>query len=249
LLTCYLDEAGGERQLFTVVGGWISTVALWDQFEIDWKLMLASYKVPYLHMKEFSQSKGPFAKWKGSEGIRAKCLGDAADIIRQRVQCSVLCYVHQQLFEITNRHYMLRETLFSPYAIAGRVCVAQVELWRSKETVPSDVEFVFEDGGPDKGGLLAAMKISRTMPEPIFRRSRDITDKQGDVSKGVVQLQAADLLAYELRKHRREFADRTGRPARRSFHEILKVPVMAMASFNEQNAVPLCQIEDLPRRS
>jgi hypothetical protein len=86
LLTCYLDEAGGEQDKSTVVCGWVSPVALWDQFEIDWKLFLASYKVSYLHMKEFSQSKGPFTKWKGRELIRRRFIQDAHTIIQDRAR-------------------------------------------------------------------------------------------------------------------------------------------------------------------
>lgn len=76
MLTCYLDEAGGKAEGFTVICGWVSTVAQWEQFEIDWRLFLASYKVPYFHMKEFAQSTGPFKKWsdarllKGPKGHR-----------------------------------------------------------------------------------------------------------------------------------------------------------------------------------
>jgi len=119
LLTCYLDEAGGEDEGFTVVCGWVSTVALWEQFEIDWKLFLASYKVDYFHMKEFAQSKGPFKKWKGKESIRRAFMRDATSIVRGRVQYGILCYVHHRIFEMADTRYMLTETLASPYAIAG----------------------------------------------------------------------------------------------------------------------------------
>lgn len=59
LLTCYLDEGGEKQDRFTVVCGLISTGALWEQFEIDSKLLLASYKVPSFHMMEFAHSTGP----------------------------------------------------------------------------------------------------------------------------------------------------------------------------------------------
>ena len=93
------------------------------------------------------------------------------------------------------------------------------------------------------------MNVSYRLPDPNFEPSRDIKDKRGHIRKGVVQLQSADLFAYELRKQRREFADRTGRPVRKSFYGALKVPLIAMASFNERNVVQLCQLENpLQRR-
>lgn len=66
-MTVYLDEAGGADEGFTVVCGWISTAAKWECFEVDWKLLLASNNLHYFHMKEFSQSTGPFGKWKDVE--------------------------------------------------------------------------------------------------------------------------------------------------------------------------------------
>lgn len=244
MLTCYLDEAGGLEEGFTVVGGFGSTLALWEQFEIDWKLLLAAYKVPYFHMKEFSQSTGPFKKWKGREPTRKHFIQDASAIIKQRAQWAILCFVHHTLFDMGNKTHKLEETLFSPYAIAGRVCVAQVGLWYRQHNEVVDTEFIFEDGGPDKGGLQKAMDIEYKCPAPIFKPSRDMKDKRGDVRKGIVQLQAADFMAYELRKHRREFSDKTGRPARKSFEAILAVRVMAMASFYLGNSTSICQLEN-----
>src|ERR1035438_987127 len=49
MMSCYLDEAGGKEDQFTVVCGWLSTAWLWEQFEIDWRLMLASYGLEYFH--------------------------------------------------------------------------------------------------------------------------------------------------------------------------------------------------------
>jgi hypothetical protein len=241
-----MDEAGGDDEGFTVVCGWVSTVALWEQFEIDWKLFLASYKVDYFHMKEFSQSKGQFKKWKDKRLIRDRFMGDAAQIIMERVQSGILCNVHHTIFDRTDTSHELRRTLSSPYAMAGRACVAQVD----KDTGRKDVEYIFEDGGPDKGGLHAAMNVEFKLPDPIFKPSRDLKDKRGNIRKGIVQLQAADYMAYEIRKHRREFADKTGRPTRESLKAILNISDINKVNFTGANAVSLCQLEHMiPKRA
>jgi hypothetical protein len=238
LLKCYLDEAGDRADASTVVAGFVSTVALWEQFEVDWRLMLASYKVPYFHMKEFSQSTGPFKKWRGSTSVRNRFSADATDIIRHRSQGGVFFYVHHATFGRINNLYKLQETLSSPYAIAGRACVAKVGI------LQSDAECIFEDGGPDKNGLLSALNVPYQLPVPMFKPSRDITDKRGVVRRGLVQLQAADFLAYELRKHRNEFAARSGRPVRQSFYELLKVQLWAYGTLLENNVMDLCQLKN-----
>jgi hypothetical protein len=244
-MSCYLDEAGGKQDQFTVVSGWLSTMARWERFETDWRLMLASYNLEYFHMKEFSQSTKIFKKWKDCEGIRKRFVHDATEIIRSTVEYGFLVYSHHQIFEAMDRRFRLSETLSSPYAIAGRGCVAQVEKWRGVAGGSEEIGYVFEDGGPDKSGLSRVMEIPRKLPAPMFRPSRNLKGRRGELKSGVVQLQAADFLAYELRKHRIELASRTSRPPRRSFHEILKVPIIAMASFNAENAQEVCQLESI----
>jgi hypothetical protein len=93
MLTCYFDEAGGEDHGFIIVSGFVSTVAQWQQYEYDWKLMLAKYDVPYLHMKEISQFRGPFAKWKSAPGTRSQFLACASGIISDRAQHAFSHYV------------------------------------------------------------------------------------------------------------------------------------------------------------
>lgn len=239
MLTCYMDEAGGDDEGFTVVCGWVSTVSRWEQFEIDWRLFLASFDVTYFHMKEFSQSRGQFKKWKDAEGIRRHFLEDAAEIIMSHVQSGIVVNVHHGIFNQANQKIMLKEELSSPYALAGRACVAQVD----KHTGRKDVEYIFEDGGPDKGGLQRAMGMEFRLPDPIFKPSRDIKDKRGNLRKGLIQLQAADFLAYEIRKNRREVANKTGRKTRESLRAILRLEDMQKHSFRGTNASSLCQLE------
>ena len=98
MLTSYFDE-GYKDGLFTCVCGWASTVEQWDGFEADWKLFLASYRVPYFHMEEYAQSVGPFKKWKGLKVIRRKFCQDAAEIICSRVKRGFIFYVRQAPFD------------------------------------------------------------------------------------------------------------------------------------------------------
>lgn len=240
MLSCYLDEAGGKDDKFTVVAGFVSTATRWEQFEVDWRLMLASYGVPYSHMKEFSQSTGPFKKWRGAESIRRRFLADAASIIKQRVQGGVFCYMHHTIFDQVNKRVHLKDVLNSPYAAAGRACAAQANV------LQKGIECVFEEGGPDTHGLLTAMSIPLTLPDPIFKPSRDRTDKKGFFRKGLAQLQAADFLAYELRKHHREFSRRSGRPVRRSFFALLGGPLLwnYTSLLDEGIIAKWCQLEE-----
>jgi hypothetical protein len=202
-------------------------------------------------MKEFSQSTGPFKKWKNSEAIRARFLSDASEIIKGRVKGWLFYSVHHTLFDRIDSRYTLRGLFKSPYALAGRACVSVVNEWAQKEELDGGkaVDCIFEDGGPDKGGLLSALNIAPRFPDPLFRPSRDIVDrKTGLIRPAVVQLQAADFLAYEVSKFRREIAGKTGRAARKSLYSIIGEPNILMAICEESNIPRLCRIDELPKR-
>ena len=114
MLTCYFDEAGGIKDSFTVVCGFGSTAAKWERFEIDWKLFLASYKVDYFHMLEFSQSTGQFKKWKGATAIRERFMREATEIIRNTVDVGVAYFVTHKDFTAIDKTFQLTEMLSSP---------------------------------------------------------------------------------------------------------------------------------------
>src|SRR5215831_19098427 len=57
----YLD-ASRDPSGIVVVGGYFAPVYCWEKFEIDWRLVLAQFDVPYFHMKEFIYSVGHFSQ-------------------------------------------------------------------------------------------------------------------------------------------------------------------------------------------
>src|ERR1700744_5718071 len=148
MMTCYFDEAGGLELGYTFVCGFVAATAEWERFKVDWNIFLAKYDVPYFHMKEYSQSKGPFKKWApdAMKGIRSDFMRDAADIIKSTTRQMFISMISHELFAEIDMRYKFHETFSSPYALAGQLCVALANTWRRKTTSPLDMEYVFEDG-------------------------------------------------------------------------------------------------------
>jgi hypothetical protein len=192
--TLYCDAAGGKDHGFIVVAGYLSTYEKWIAFTIKWNLLLATYDLPYFHMKEFAHSTGPFAKWAKDEEHRKRFLSKAAGIISEHVERSFACIVEFDSFDKINQQYELNDIAGVPYSLAGRSCVAKAAMH-----LPAlDANFVFDDGDEGRGELMRIMSRDG-YPMPIFRPSRDII-KKGKTIKGIVPLQAADFAAYEVRK-------------------------------------------------
>lgn len=95
MLTCYFDASYDSPISITVVSGWVASSAAWEQFDADWRILLAQYDIPYFHMREFAHSVGPFAGWKGEEIKRANFLRKAVDIIRACALRGFACLVEQ----------------------------------------------------------------------------------------------------------------------------------------------------------
>ena len=241
----YCDESGGLDHGFIAVCGWLASVERWKQFETDWNAMLAAYEVPYLHMKEFAHYRGPFEKFQQLDsGPRIDFMKEATRTIQQSVEFGFVCVVNYEDFRNVNAQFQLKEHLRSPYALAGRFCIARSNAWvREQGHSLRDVAYIFEDGGPDMGGLVEVTKEAG-IKIPTFRPSRD-TDNE----LGMVQLQAADFLAYEMRKAVVDHRDPMTKPEffRKSFQAFFGCSVV-QGNYREEQLLGLCKVAGIPRR-
>jgi hypothetical protein len=245
MFRCFFDEGGGEDHGFIAVCGYIASLERWAQFENGWKRVMADHGVPYLHMRELAHRKGPYEKWATDENGRIAFLSDVASVVRSVAECGVLCAAWYADFATVNQRYYLEENFHSPYALAGRFCVARANLWMDENGRSArDIDYVFDRGGPDVAGLTELMQRSN-LQIPSFRPSRDTK-----FESGVVQLQAADYFAYELRK---AIVDHPNEPHakpeefRKSFQSIMDVAVI-QGNYREIELVDLCDSIGVPKR-
>lgn len=241
----FFDEGGGEDHGFLAVCGYVASLERWKRFETDWNQMLKDHDVPYLHMKFIAHCKPPYEKWKNNEDARGAFLRDAGSLVCNTVDYGFLCAVYYADFDKVNQQFYLRENYHSPYALAGRFCVARANLWmgRSSRSI-KEIDYVFDRGGPDVTGLVELMQRSN-LQIPSFKPSRDTENEAG-----MVQLQAADYFAYELRKAVVDHANSPyTRPEefRRSFQAIMDVSV-DQGNYREAELVDLCKTSGVPRR-
>ena len=245
MFRCFFDEGGGEDHGFIAGCGYVASVEQWKRFEAEWKKMLAEHRVPYLHMRQLAHFKGPYEKWKNDENGRIAFLPDAGAIVCESANYGFLCAAPYADFEKVNREYYLAENFHSPYALAGRFCIARANVWmeRSGRSV-KEIDYVFDKGGPDIAGLVELMQRSDSRI-PSFKPSRDTESEVG-----MVQLQAADYFAYELRKAIVDHSDDPyTRPEefRKSFQAIMNVYV-DQGNYREAELVELCNMSGIHKR-
>ncbi len=195
----YWDASGNPApNKRMVVAGTAGPVSVWSQREIDWRLALIQYDVPYFHMKEFAHSKGPYSAvcWK-SAGRREDFLKLLATIAAEGTMVGISRLVSQAVFDKANEKYEL-DKRFNPYAICALECALRAKNHiRKLYSDNAPIEYIFDQGDPGQGLLLTEME-RRGLPAPIFRHSKPVAGKPEIVP--TVQLQIADFIAWELRK-------------------------------------------------
>jgi hypothetical protein len=186
MFTAYYDDSGtADDTLAVVVAGFVATDKQWPHFERNWNDTLRQFGISLFHMKEFAHSVGEFSRFKQNKPDREFFLRQLLSHISVRVTYPTAHAVLMKPYRKVNETFAL-DYAFPPYALAGRTCVARINLWAERRGIPREqIHHVFEDGSAGKSKLY----------ESVLRDHRiEVTFKK---KNECVALQAADLFAYE----------------------------------------------------
>lgn len=196
-LFVYLDEAGHSSNTDTVVFAGLAGLApLWAGFENEWATALAEAGVREFHMKDLETCHGEFRGW---DELRQKrpFLAEITELILRRGLISVGAAVSVKWFNSLDRNeYPNHEFFEDPYHLALlEVChVLGTEVAPHENATEVSVTLAEqpEYQGQGRGYYEATAALvfpDRFSPKVDYAKS-----------KVVPMLQAADLVAYELRK-------------------------------------------------
>ncbi|MGD0854353.1 MAG: DUF3800 domain-containing protein [Dehalococcoidia bacterium] len=192
IFTTYLDESGIHKGSQAVVlAGYAATLDQWISFEGEWKQALKELDVPFFHMTDFANRQPPYCTW--DEAQRRTRFARLATIINDHVTCSV-CVIIPSLVYAAAMGKLYKVMPGRAYGLAATVLT-----WNTPNALydhDSDpwVAYVLENGACREGEITNAMNIAarnRDMREKIRFESVRSEDK-----RNMVQLQAADILAY-----------------------------------------------------
>jgi hypothetical protein len=185
------SEADNQRPI--AVAGLLSTDRRWRRFDRSWHRVLAEFEVPYLHMREFTASRGPFAVgWQGDERKRSAFLGSLARVIKLWVNKVWVSYIPQTIFHDADGSFTLTEGIGGPYSLAAMLCSGMIMDWLMEHHSWDDKVMHLFAGG-DVGQPAFVRSAGKARVAPFIWPSRG--------SKGarvVTPLQAADFVAYEF---------------------------------------------------
>lgn len=222
------DAAGmpNERDVFTVAGV-ISSTEQWGRLEKDWERALIDAGVPAgddgtplpFHMTDFENRKEPFddeQHWTNKRRIDliGRLTRTMARRVSARFSCSILMKDWYALEPVA------KQMTHWPYAIGALTCAASVAEWNYRCGNREPVAYLFEAGTFGEGALFDAFDqvVKEGLGDKYYIGPRTKEDKKRP------QLQAADIHAYEIRKHFLNEIRQGGRRERKSFSQILEIP-------------------------
>jgi hypothetical protein len=244
MLTFFGDDAGKkDANEYVVVGGYLGLAAQWERFAPDWRLTLARVGLSEFHASEFFTGNGIFNGWNTKERAHdmAALLRTLAQIIHDYSLQSFACQVYVPGWRKANEDYMLEESGFAPFSLAGRVVVQRVRDWcRNFGHDPRQLKCIFDQGSEDWGLLKTRLKVDFDI-NALDEDRRDIRP-----------LQAADWFAYEIFRETPEIeaAIRT-RPRRKSLRALLRI-TPDLIIFREHDFLKqICHVPEMgiPKRS
>jgi hypothetical protein len=126
----YFDASGKQKGYpFVTVAGAASPIKKWIRFEKQWIQALKEEGVSEFHATDFAASQGEYKDWKGDTPRRSAFVRRLMKIIKQNVNKLFMVTVEMSAWKEVNSEYLLAETLYSPYALAGFTVTNQAMRW------------------------------------------------------------------------------------------------------------------------
>jgi hypothetical protein len=231
------DSQSSEPGREFVLAGYMASTPVWMQFSDEWSKALAELpSINYFHATEAESRKDEFLGW--AVNVRNRKVIRLAEIVDRFPLFSFDCRVSKDSFERILRDvspYDLRSPYFSIFH--GVIATAARQLHMHRITGP--IDFIFdEQGNVGPEAALWYHHVRLSLPthlrqllggKPIFKSDHE-----------VVPLQAADMLAWHLRRSREPRNAHEKRPAlnllRKDGHMEAHIPDTMLESWASQFA-------------
>jgi hypothetical protein len=224
MLTAYLDETGDSKdraQRIVGMGGLLAPTDMWDQFELRWNRALKEFQIPYFHMREFAHSTGVFEDWKGKETKRRKLFGKLIKAMEMAYPIPIGATVPKDVYDSTFSQYPDFEKE-DPYHRTLHYCVNGLAALRITMGCVDDSEtvaLVLSQHEQFKSYVLRHYdRLTKELPHLQKISSISFADM-----RQIVPLQAADVVAYELKKEHERRLCEPQKPSRYGYQRLIKM--------------------------
>lgn len=209
MLQGYVDDSGSDesREPF-VLAGFLLHTEQWALFSDDWQFQLAREpRIACFKMAEAAQREGQFAGMP-EEFVRCK-LNDLLSVIRKHRPEGFYCFLDWSEYRKIIAHRELPEHIRNPYHLLFPAIFDCIRMWQLEKGIfPEPVDVDFDEQG--RVGQLALL----TYPSMKENCDADTRRMLGRIplmldDEKVMPLQAADMLAWNIRREHDMDEDRS----------------------------------------
>jgi hypothetical protein len=206
VLHAYFDESYNHRTernpydpLLYTVACWLAPVSQWKKFEKQWGSALRSVALEDFHMKEYEGRRGDYEGWPNIR--RVNFLKRLHRIIKDHVIFGCSYTLDRSAFDaLVDENWKSAFGTKSCYGFAVFSCLDELSRWCDRNGYEDEkIHHVFahmQKQGSDLDAIFNAL-----LKEPALKQSVKLTGMWSKgLAKDVPQLQAADILAYEINK-------------------------------------------------
>lgn len=197
-MIAFYDESGHSLSTgFVSIAGFIADADSWGNFDRAWSDALIQSGAPYLHMREFAHSIGPFTGW--TEAQRRALLHSCVSAINETGLIAVGAVLSVQDFN--ELPPTVQEMFVDPFFCCLQEVIRGASIFSGGSYGPALVVYSRQDE--------MAGKVRQLWDAIRGNESGKLGDLEFREMRGSPGLQASDLLAYELRHY---YTRRTGQP-------------------------------------
>jgi hypothetical protein len=199
LLSAYFDDSQDEKGAeLWVVAGYVGYGHQWDHFERLWKSALDRHGVPYFHMTEMNDPKGPFAKWLPPQDHKDDVVAFFKDLVAVIQKCMLFMVSSAVWIKDLERFNHDTGLAIEAYPLAAYTCMMNMAI----EYTQLPITAVFDRANQIQSKLDKARVYARSDERvaSFFESIATIPLQKSLTVRDVPALQAADFIAWELRK-------------------------------------------------
>ena len=198
MLTAYFDDSSSEQEdKLLVLAGYVQSAEVWTRFSDDWQAILAkSPPIEYFKMREAENLNGQFLNWDPvAKNAKVYAL---AEVIEKHAPWSIECSISQMDHQNIVRPVGPYDLRF-PYFHAFYAVIIKLAQWHRGLGLTIPVDFVFDEQGEIGAEAVLWYEHIKSMQSPEIQAMLGSSPIFRD-DKQTLPLQAADLLAWHIRR-------------------------------------------------
>jgi Protein of unknown function (DUF3800) len=201
----YCDDSGTDGNSEIAVGAcYVSSKAQWDEFVRNWDDVGRDEGFDFFHMAEYVAKRDaghePFCHWDNAKKDRV--YARLASIINTRVRKGFGIAVPKEPYDRVAPKWFKDRFASDHYTYAVHCCISLLGKWKAKYSINSPVQYVFDQGSPQRQ-IRAVWDVLAPYPPTATKFGLHPEGWSFQDKKIFKPLQAADILAWQIRNHMR----------------------------------------------